>query len=89
MLPAQSLESGYQLGYTNDIAEGMSGGPVLDISGKLVGINGKSKYPLGGIDVFKLADGSVPSQAVFRQMEALSWAIPIDTFQQLVSHLKA
>ena len=89
MLPAQSLESGYQLGYTNDIAEGMSGGPVLDISGKLVGINGKSKYPLGGIDVFKLADGSVPSQAVFRQMEALSWAIPIGTFQQLVSHLKA
>ncbi len=86
MLPDQSLESGYQLGYTNDIAEGMSGGPVLDISGKLVGINGKSKYPLGGIDVFKLADGSVPSQAVFRQMEALSWAIPIDTFQQLVSH---
>jgi S1-C subfamily serine protease len=89
MLPAQSLESGYQLGYTNDIAEGMSGGPVLNSSGKLVGINGKSKYPLGGIDVFKLADGSVPSQAVFRQMEALSCAIPIDTFQQLVSHLKA
>lgn len=89
MLPAQSLESGYQLGYTNDIAEGMSGGPVLDISGKLVGINGKSKYPLGGIDVFKLADGSVPSQVMFRQMEALSWAIPIGTFQELVSHLKA
>ncbi|MEZ2318293.1 MAG: serine protease [Microcoleus sp.] len=88
MLPDKSLESGYQLGYTNDIAEGMSGGPVLDSSGKLVGINGKSKYPLGGIDVFKLADGSLPSQAVFRQMEALSWAIPIDTFQQLVSHLK-
>jgi hypothetical protein len=22
-------------------------------------------------------------------MEALSWAIPIDTFQQLVNHLKA
>ena len=43
----------------------------------------------GGIDVFKLADGSVPSQAVFRQMEALSLAIPIDTFKQLVSHLKA
>ncbi len=89
MLPAQSLESGYQLGYTNDIAEGMSGGPVLDISGKLVGINGRSKYPLGGIDVFKFADGSLPTQAVFRQMEALSWAIPIGTFQQLVSHLKA
>ncbi|MEG4117476.1 hypothetical protein QUA43_08385 [Microcoleus sp. N9_B4] len=60
----------------------------MDISGKLVGINGKSKYPLGGIDVFKLADGSVPSQAVFLPMEALSWAILIDTFQQLVSHLK-
>ncbi|MEG4492137.1 hypothetical protein [Microcoleus sp. D3_18_C4] len=59
----------------------MSSGPVLDSYGKLVGINGKSKYPLGGIDVFKLADGSVPSQAVFRHMEALSWAIPIDIFR--------
>jgi S1-C subfamily serine protease len=58
----------------------MSGGSVLNSSGKLVGINGKSKYPLGGIDVFKWADGSVPSQGVFGQMEALSWAIPIDTF---------
>ncbi|MEG5005304.1 hypothetical protein [Microcoleus sp. B5-D4] len=54
-----------------------------------MGINGKSKYPLGGIDVFKLADGSVPSQGIFRKMEGLSWAIPIDTFQELVSHLKA
>lgn len=85
MLPSQSLENGYQLGYSNDIAEGMSGGPVLDISGKLVGVNGRSKYPLGGIEVFRFADGSLPSVAVFQRIEALSWAIPIGTFQQ-VSH---
>lgn len=85
MLPDQSLNNGYQLGYTNDIAEGMSGGPVLDGDGRLVGVNGRSKYPLAGIDVFRFTDGSLPSVAVFQRMEALSWAIPIGTFQQ-VSH---
>ena len=85
MLPDKSLENGYQLGYSNDIAEGMSGGPVLDRDGRLVGVNGRSKYPLGGIEVFRFADGSLPSVAVFQRMEALSWAIPIGTFQQ-VSH---
>ncbi|WP_017721464.1 S1 family peptidase [Kamptonema formosum] len=77
MLPAEPLVEGYQLGYTNDIAQGMSGGPVLDGEGKLVGINGRSKYPLAGIDAFKFAGGGVPVDEVFLEMEALSWAIPI------------
>ena len=85
MLPDKSLDNGYQLGYSNDIAEGMSGGPVLDGDGRLVGVNGRSKYPLAGIEVFRFTDGSLPSVAVFQRMEALSWAIPIGTFQQ-VSH---
>ncbi|MEG4530711.1 serine protease [Microcoleus sp. D2_18a_D3] len=83
MLPDRSLGNGYQLGYSNDIVDGMSGGPVLNNDGKLVGINGRSKYPLGGIEVFRFADGSLPSQAVFQQMEALSWAIPIGTFERV------
>lgn len=82
MLPERSLPRGYQLGYTNNIASGMSGGPVLDREGFLVGINGRLKYPLQGIDVFVFADGTVPSQELFEQMEALSWAIPIDAFRQ-------
>lgn len=78
MLPTQSLLRGYRIGYTNDVENGMSGGPVLDSKGQLIGINGRLKYPLQGIDVYRFADGTVPSQEHFQQMEALSWAIPID-----------
>ncbi|OCQ97926.1 hypothetical protein BCD67_01990 [Oscillatoriales cyanobacterium USR001] len=81
MLPEKSFFQGYQLGYTNDIAEGMSGGPMLDSRGRLVGVNGRLKYPLAGIEVFTFVDGSVPSEGVFREMEALSWGIPIERFQ--------
>jgi len=77
-----SLASGYQLGYTNDIDQGMSGGPILNQYGQLVGINGRLKYPLQGISVFKLADGTLPSIEQFRQMEALSWGIPTATVQK-------
>ncbi len=84
MLPERSLPGGYQLGYTNDIENGMSGGPVLDRNGRLIGINGRLKYPLQGISVFAFSDGTMPSEEMFRQMEALSWAVPIARFQQRV-----
>lgn len=82
LLPERSLPEGYRLGYTNEVEQGMSGGPVLSQSGQVVGINGRLKYPLQGIDVFVFADGTRPSVELFRQMEALSWAIPIATFRQ-------
>lgn len=78
----RSLPEGYRLGYTNEVEQGMSGGPVLNALGQLVGINGRLKYPLQGIDVFTFADGTKPSEELFEKMEALSWAIPIATFQQ-------
>lgn len=83
MLPNQPLQQGYQLGYTNQIEPGMSGGPVLDRYGRLIAINGGLKYPLQGIIAFISADGTMPSQALFEQMETLSWAIPTARFQQL------
>ncbi|WP_322111834.1 serine protease [Aerosakkonema funiforme] len=82
MVAERSLPRGYQLGYTNEIEDGMSGGPVLNNKGELVGINGRLKFPPQGIQAYRFADGSAPSQALFKQMEALSWAIPIATFQQ-------
>lgn len=82
MIAERALSRGYQLGYTNDIEDGMSGGPVLDSNGFLIGINGRLKYPFSGIQAYTFADGTAPSQHIFQQMEALSWAIPIATFQQ-------
>lgn len=82
MLPEKSLQQGYQLGYTNEIESGMSGGPVLDKEGRLIGVNGGLKYPPQGKIAFIFADGTMPSEALFQQMESLSWAIPINTFLQ-------
>jgi serine protease Do len=45
----KTLPGGYQLGCTNDVSQGMSGGPVLDQQGELIGINGLLKYPFQGI----------------------------------------
>jgi serine protease Do len=84
LLP-KPLEQGYQLGYTNEIVSGMSGGAVLDRQGRLVGINGKLKYPLQGIYAFTFADGTKPSEELFRAMEPLSWAIPVTTIRQVLN----
>jgi serine protease Do len=83
VLKDKSLPEGYRLGYSNDVKVGMSGGPVLNAKGELVGINGRLKYPVQGIEVFRFADSTKPSQEMFQQMEALSWAIPIVIFRQL------
>ncbi|NEQ77181.1 MAG: trypsin-like peptidase domain-containing protein [Okeania sp. SIO2C9] len=77
MLPSRTLSQGYQLGYTNDIKSGMSGGPILNSKGQLIGINGRSKYPIAGIGAFNFADGSQPSVDQFKKMESLSWGIPV------------
>ncbi|MBW4599473.1 MAG: serine protease [Calothrix sp. FI2-JRJ7] len=83
VLKDKSLPDGYSFGYTNDVKVGMSGGPVLNVKGELVGINGRLKFPIQGIEVFTFTDGSKPSQEIFEQMEPLSWAIPIVVFRQL------
>jgi serine protease Do len=80
LLSNPSLPRGYQLGYTNEIHPGMSGGPVLDQEGQLIGINGRAKYPIQGIDAFTFADGSIPSLDLFKRMESLSWGVPISNF---------
>ena len=62
----------------------MSGGAVLDRYGRLVGINGKGKYPLAGIRAFTFIDGTKPSVELFQQMETLSWAIPVTTIRRSI-----
>ncbi|MBX9255891.1 trypsin-like peptidase domain-containing protein [Desmonostoc muscorum CCALA 125] len=68
------------------IEPGMSGSPVLDQYGRLIAINGGLKYPIQGIIAFIFADGTMPNQALFKQIEALSLAIPISKFQQLFGY---
>ncbi|WP_199248379.1 serine protease [[Phormidium] sp. ETS-05] len=71
------LERGYQIGLSNDIYIGMSGGPVLNHQGYLIAIIGRTKYAFGGPSAYRFADGTDPEPELLSQMESASWAIPI------------
>ncbi|MCL1471867.1 trypsin-like peptidase domain-containing protein [Argonema antarcticum] len=69
--PLQALEDGYGLVYTNITRAGMSGGPVLDGQGRLVGIHGRAE----GEPVFNPETG-----ATVDVKSGFNLAIPISTF---------
>lgn len=73
---ARPFVGGYQIGYTNLVKNGMSGGPLLDRQRNLIGINGMGKYPLFG-NPYTFEDGSTISDEKWDRMSNLSWAIPV------------
>jgi len=80
----QPLSGGYQLGYTNLIKQGMSGGPVLNQYGELVGLNGLSQFPLFS-NAYTFQDGRLPSEEEISIIKELSWAIPTRTALELLA----
>jgi S1-C subfamily serine protease len=79
LLQDQAFVGGYRIGYTNSIRQGMSGGPLMNREGEVVGINGLHAYPgWGNPHVFR--DGSQPPIQLQTAIVRSSWAIPIATF---------
>ena len=80
LIPTKSLPLGYQLGYTNETAIGMSGSPIFNIRGMLVAIHGRGKHRDPGFGVYIFADGTEPTTEQLSQMIQSSWGIPIGTY---------
>jgi S1-C subfamily serine protease len=63
----ERVNDGYELIYTNPTRQGMSGGPILDIRGRVIGIHGRT-------------EGSADDQVV---KAWVNLGIPINTFVEL------
>jgi len=83
IVPAKSFPEGYRLGYTNDTQQGMSGSPIFDDRGKLVGIHGRGKYRDPSFGVYIFEDGSEPQPGELKLMVESSWGIPITNYLEL------
>lgn len=75
------LQQGYKIGYTNSLAKGMSGGPVLNLAGEVVAIHGKGAHPVWG-DPYVYQDGTRPKPKLKEMMVRSNWGIPVQTFRQ-------
>lgn len=86
------LDSGYQLGFSNDTRNGMSGGPVLTASGKIIGINGRGKRQglglrsgdpsIPDVDAYAFIDGTKAPPEALERFRELAWALPISTYEK-------
>ncbi len=78
----QAVDMGYALVYTNVTRTGMSGGPVFDVSGRVVGIHGKGDREESS------HVASTPNQetsnSVSGSKTGFNLGIPISIFQKLV-----
>jgi hypothetical protein len=76
LLLDRALAGGYQIGYTNEVHKGMSGAPLLNIYGEVLGINSLRPDPLWDTpEVYQ--DGGQPEAHLQEIITRSSMAVPI------------
>ena len=73
----KTLKEGYSIGYSNNIVQGMSGGAILNANGEVIGVNGKSAFPIVNTG-YVYQDGTKPTPDEIEQMRQLSWGISLN-----------
>ncbi|MEH2324264.1 MAG: tetratricopeptide repeat protein [Nostoc sp.] len=86
LLSTQPLVGGYQIGYTNEIRQGMSGGALLNQSGQLIGINGLLNNAILN-EAYFYQNGTKPSAEKLQQLRQLSFAVPIQSLAKVAPNL--
>ena len=71
------FKEGYQIGYSSNVSSGMSGGAILNIRGEVIGINGKSAFPIINTG-YTYQDGTTPDPKEIEQLRQLSWGLSIN-----------
>lgn len=79
---SQPLEDGYAIAYTNVTRAGMSGGPVFDVAGRVVGIHGKGDRDFATGTGISQA-GTSTSSSRYADKTGFNLGIPIETFLKL------
>ncbi len=76
-LPQEPFINGTQIGYVtkSDVKQGMSGGPILDSFGNLVGINSTLARPV--IDSYTYTDGTKAPKDKIAEYRQANWSVPI------------
>ena len=85
-ITSQPLKGGYQLGYSTDTLQGMSGGALLNASGQLIGIVGMGKGA-ALTEAYTYQDESRPAKEVINQWRGMSFAVPVAMINQITGNI--
>ena len=75
LLLDKPLEKGYQIGFSNETVQGMSGGVLLDSKGVIIGVIGKGKGALIN-NSYQYQDGTSLSAEGIKKVQNVGLAIP-------------